>query len=101
MNTETALQNFVAMAQAMILAHHERYFSGMTPPTLSVERGRKYAKIVRTEYGSRSVYCFVELSTGNVLKAASWKAPAKHARGNIFAPNPIAGVNEYGANYLV
>ena len=30
------------------------------------------------------VHSFVEVATGNVLKAAGWKAPAKHARGNIW-----------------
>ncbi len=33
-----------------------------------------------------SVYCFVEKETGNILKAASYKAAAKGARGNIFDP---------------
>ncbi len=30
--------------------------------------------------GSRSVYCFVDLENGDVLKSASWKAPAKYNR---------------------
>lgn len=52
---------------------------------LEVEFGRKFAKVSKLTYGSRSAYCFIDLSNGDLLKAASWKAPAKGARGNIFA----------------
>jgi len=52
--------------------------------TLSIMYGKKYARIVTEDHGSRSVKCFVDLSSGDILKAASWQAPAKHARGNIF-----------------
>jgi hypothetical protein len=64
---------------------------------LFAEKGRKFTKIVN----GCSVYCFVDNSNGDVLKAASWKKPAPHARSNIFAPDfGLSGVNEYGANYL-
>lgn len=65
--------------------------------TRSIDWGRKYAKVVR---GGGGVYCFVDRKTGDVLKAASWKAPAKHARGSIYAADPLAGVGPYGAAYL-
>lgn len=68
---------------------------------LTVQFGKRYAKIVSNAYGT-SVYCFVEIETGNILKAESWKAPAKHARGNIADKNGgwKTAVNEYGARYL-
>jgi len=63
--------------------------------------GRLYARVyLEQRSGSRSVYCFVDRSNGDVLKAASWKTPAKHVRGNIYAADPLAGVGVYGANYL-
>lgn len=69
--------------------------------TRKVRFGRKYARVfMERAEGSRSVYCFVDRKTGDVLKAASWKAPAKHARGNIYAADPLAGVGQYGAAYL-
>lgn len=46
-------------------------------------KGRKNVKYAITTGGSRSVVCFVELETGNVLKAASWASPAKGVRGHI------------------
>ena len=63
---------------------------------LHIGGGRKYIKIER---GS-SVFCFIDAKTGDVLKAASWNAPAKHARGNIFEVGK-EGVDKYGAHYLV
>jgi hypothetical protein len=70
--------------------------------TRKVEFGRKYARVytVDSRGAKGGVYCFVDRKTGDVLKAASWKAPAKHARGNIYAADPLAGVGQYGAAYL-
>ena len=48
--------------------------------------GSKYVKIISISAGgSRSVHSFVEKSTGNILKAASWAAPARNfSRGNVY-----------------
>ena len=53
-----------------------------TPNHFSVTRGRKYDRVVQeSEAGSsRSVHAFVDATTGQVFKAAGWKAPAKGAR---------------------
>lgn len=62
--------------------------------------------------GSRSVYCFIRLTAGenrtlgvmkvgDIHKPASFKIPAKHARGNVFSADfgaSCAGV--YGVAYL-
>ena len=46
-----------------------------------IEEGRKYHKIImETDSGSRSVHAFVDKKTGEVYKAASFKAPAKIVR---------------------
>ena len=57
-----------------------------------VYSGKKYYKIVQQEfetwekskyygqYRDGSVHCFVDKETGDVYKAASWSAPAKHIR---------------------
>ena len=59
--------------------------------------GRNYYKIVQCEYDERmgeyrdrSVHSFVgkiKKNLGNVYKAASWKAPAKHVRYNLLDDN--------------
>lgn len=46
-----------------------------------IESGRKYHKIVMFDSGNaRSVHAFVNMKTGEVYKAATWQAPAKHVR---------------------
>ena len=48
-----------------------------------IEEGRKYHKIVMDAHGSKSVHAFVDKKTGEVYKAASYKAPAKIVRYNL------------------
>ena len=53
-----------------------------------IETGRKYHKIIMevpntNRPPSRSVHAFVDKKTGDVYKAASFKAPAKHVRFNL------------------
>ena len=66
--------------------------------------GTKFIKVwSRLSNGQDSCYCFVERETGDIYKSASYRAPAKHARGNIFDGfnnDRLYGVGEYGANYL-
>jgi hypothetical protein len=58
------------------------------PYKFYIESGRKYHKIImETNGNSRSVHAFVEKKFGNVYKAASWKAPAKHIRFNLLDDN--------------
>lgn len=62
------------------------YPEGSTYCTYVAEAGgRKYQRIVQvlTDGGSRSVHCFIDKQTGDVLKAAGWKAPASGARFNL------------------
>ena len=59
-----------------------------TPYKFIIESGRKYHKIVmevpnHNRPPSRSVHAFVDMKTGDVYKAASFKAPAKHVRFNL------------------
>ena len=46
-----------------------------------IESGRKYHKIImETDGGNRSVHCFINMKTGELHKAASFKAPVKEPR---------------------
>ena len=63
--------------------------------------GRKYIKISHFEKGNdsgRSVHSFVDKKTGDIYKAQTWKAPAKHARGNVFCSR---GKDALNSGYLV
>ena len=66
--------------------------------SIEFKRLKNTAKIIKIEPGNPSVFCFVDLANGNILKAASWKVPAKGARGNI--ANGASQVGFYGAAYL-
>lgn len=71
----------------------------------SIEKGSKYVRIVKNDVGDshRTVYCFVDINTGDILKAASWKAPApRGVRGNIFADDfGMSCCDRHGVKYLV
>lgn len=69
---------------------------------ITIEPGRKYARIVQTDMNGsgRSVHSFINLQNGDILKAESWKKPAKHSRGNIYQDGWEGSFGPYGANYL-
>ena len=57
------------------------YKAGKDVYKFSIVTGRKYHKIVQTcSDGAQSVHAFVDKNTGELYKAASWKAPAKDVR---------------------
>ena len=59
----------------------EDYKAGKDVYKFSIVTGRKYHKVVQTCCdGSKSVHAFVDKNTGELYKAASWKAPAKDVR---------------------
>ena len=63
----------------------------------STKQGSRYIRIFR----GNSVHAFVDMTNGDVLKPASWKAPARHPRGNIFDENNgLGSMGEYGPAYL-
>jgi hypothetical protein len=104
---EEAFACFFELAKQKVEKSYEnvRYAKG----TLEYEVGNRYVRIWRVEkptdgghtYNHRSAYCFVDVLNGDILKAASWRAPAKHARGSIYAADfGISAVGPYGANYL-
>ena len=73
---------------------------------LSLKVGRKFIKVVE---GSR-VWGFVAkvdgthkgvpMLKGDILKAATWSAPAKHSRGSIFDKEMHKSFSWTGPNYL-
>ena len=117
MNTRDVVSRIYDYAD-VVQTKQDEYFTrnGFThspSDKIEVKLGRRYAKIVkldrewdssnnpivRTRNGS--VHTFVDMITGDILKAASWQAPAPNGvRGNIFSEDYGASVvNEHGANY--
>ena len=74
---------------------HDRIFS--------IRVGKKYYKIIeRDVHGtSASVHSFVSIENGDVFKASTRNAPAKHKRGNIFENNGLEAFDySYQIRYL-
>ena len=73
---------------------------------LTLRPGRKFIKVVE---GSRvwgfiakvnGVHKDVPMLKGDILKAATWRAPAKHSRGSIFDAEMHKSFSWTGPNYL-
>lgn len=109
---QTALSTFIARWQGMMNDYYRMNYSTLPIPTIAVMKGRKFARIVRQEgSGSQSSIGFVALvdgavegvavKQGDILRSASWNAPAKHTRGSIFAPDGgMNAVTPYGVRGL-
>lgn len=90
---------------------HKEYYKDMEWENIKPEKpfldgGTKFLRITIPRQG---VYCFVatedgqskELGSykeGDIFKAASWKAPAKHVRGNIYTD--LSKCRHYGMEYI-
>lgn len=94
---QAALDSFFVGCQRIVEKHHEKM--KYKPPAQSWELQilQKRARITH----DHAAHCFVDLTTGDVLKPANYATPAKHARGNIFdASNGLGGMTPYGPAYL-
>lgn len=94
---------FVAACQALVVAYYTKNHPTLTPSTLTFEygKGRRYARIIESRSGDicsgRSVFGFVDMRSGDLLKAASWKAPTLNfARGNVHTTGATKGVGPHG-----
>jgi len=77
---------------------------------LSLDKGRKFVKVVEGSLGQRRVWGFVSLldgthkglplKRGDIMKAAGWSGVAKHSRGNIFDKEFHKSFSWTGPNYL-
>lgn len=95
---DTALASFVEGCKRITGEHYTKNFPKLSPPTWQVDRLQKRVRISQPGHG---VHCFIDIATGDVLKAASWSTPAKHARGNIFDEhNGLNRMGPYGPAYL-
>ena len=96
--TVAAVEAFVRHCQKVVDDNNARMaFPWKT--TLTIDPGSRYVKIVKTDSQS-SVYGFIDVTNGDILKAATWKAPAKIARGNVNNPATWNCAGPYGMAYL-
>ncbi len=104
---EEALEDFRATAEGIARDHFARSEFTFAVPVVEITKGgRKYIKLIRAENDpatgerraySASVHSFVEVATGDIFKPASFSAPAKHARGNIYRGNGAEALTDVGS----
>ena len=104
------LDAFVAEVTAAKQKYNEECgFRFLKDQHIRIAGGTKYLKLEVVEQGRGAhVWGFVSLvdgtlqgapvKIGDLLKAASWKTPAKHARGNIL--DGTAKYSPYGPDYM-
>ena len=61
----------------------DKLCEGEDVPEFYINTLRKYHKIIMKDYNQNHAHLFVDKVTGDVYKAASWKAPAKGIRYNL------------------
>ena len=116
------IEAFVVHVNRMIREHHEQNFPSLEAPIVVPNYSARWCKLINTKSDGvdfkgvekrkqTSVYCFVcledghtktlgNLKAGDIYKAASWNAPAKHARGSVLNETAETASTVYGANYL-
>lgn len=96
-NFNDALQTFFHGCKRISHDHTKKNYPSLRVADFELQRLKKRYRISQ----NGSAFCFVDIATGDVLKAASWLAPAKHARGNIFDEhNGLSKIGPYGPQYL-
>lgn len=89
--------SWLAGCQKITHDYHREHYTTQPLPVFKYDVGGRYIKITQ----GTSVVSFIDRTNGDVLKAASCRAPAKHARGNIFQPdNGLKCMTTYGPAYL-
>ena len=77
-----AIQDLCDSLQASLL----KQFPDADNKWFTIEMGRRYFSVWRSRGDTRNkgtVVLFVDRTNGDILKPASWRGPAKGARGNI------------------
>lgn len=89
--------------------YYARTFSHIPTPEVKIDgNGKRYIRVstfkwveARGKSYPDSVYFFVDTTNGNLLRAASYKAPdTKNPRGNIFDGDVLTKLTPYGVIYL-
>lgn len=87
---------FFEAVKEKLSSYHAEQFPSLPALNFELTQGRKYIKIIR----DRAVYAFINRENGDIMKPAGWKAPAKHARGNIFKQDALECCGPYSVAYL-
>ena len=78
----TNLEKFIAVVENKYSEYMKQFPNLVDRDTFKTTEGKKYIKVISVGRQT-SVYCFIDKSNGNILKANSFNSPHKTPRGNI------------------
>lgn len=97
-------ENWLEKTSAELKEQHEEQYKRVLWQPFTYKQGKKFIKIIQNS----SVWGFVSMvdglhkgsyiKKGDLLKAAGWRTPARHSRGNIL--DGTAAYSMYGPVYL-
>ena len=93
-----ALSDVIIKINDAFAIYYSRAFKHLSPPLVTMDgAGRKYMRVSMVGPYQTSAYFFIDLATGDLLKAASYKAPALNfPRGNLFKGDVLTALTPYG-----
>lgn len=115
---EESVSSWLQKCQKMVNEYYSEQFSSLQPPIVKLDGGRKFLRVITestdAQSGRISTMAFAFIATvdgntksmgsyqkGDIFKPATWKAPAKHARGNLFDDsNGMSCMTPFGPKYL-
>lgn len=80
-DTRALLDEYVVAVQEMFSRVTAGRVHTMLPDMVGVDMGRRFARVWHDNGTQRFVHAFVDMETGDVIKAAGWKAPQKDKDG--------------------
>ena len=97
--------NWLNACNTLLTEYMAKLYPNNPKEHLEAVQGSRYIKVCKqreNETTSRgAAWAFIDRTNGDVLKPASWAAPARHARGNIFDEHKgMAHISAYGPAYL-
>lgn len=97
---DEAMTKFINRIDEKIGEYYEEILTNLTCQPIETKPGRRFIKLTR----DGQVYCFVEKSTGNVYKPATWRAPylkgKSPIRGNIYDSSTYYDKQLYAGSWL-
>ena len=96
-----ALDLFIKDSQSKIEKYQKENVPNVPVPKLIPKIGQKYVKIITLEPGQSlgAAWAFIDVDNGDILKPATYAAPAKGERGNIFKQDTWKTVTRFGPAY--
>ena len=105
----TRVELLIDLINKAMLKHYQANFTHLEAPSVGVDgNGKKYLRVSnfkfvadRGKWYPESVFFFVDLTNGNLLRPATYKAPElKNPRGNVFDKDILTKLTPYGVVYV-